>query len=168
MARSVRQARVRDRVRRFGAPEPNRHGRGPPQPGRTRTRTPRKGWPVCWLPAAVAARCLACPTVVERRVPADCRRRGHCWVDFRQMDQSARTRTRLGSSARLSSVHLFPWGSGLGSATTMRSQRDRSDAAAAPASKYSSASASLARAREHRLFTVPSATPSMRAVSATE
>jgi hypothetical protein len=34
--------------------------------------------------------------------------------------------------------------------------------------KYPSASASLARAREQRLFTVPSATPSIRAVSATE
>ena len=44
----------------------------------------------------------------------------------------------------------------------------RSAAAAAPALKYSSASASLARAREQRLFTVPSAMPSMRAVSATE
>jgi hypothetical protein len=35
-------------------------------------------------------------------------------------------------------------------------------------SKYPRASASLARAREQRLFTVPSATPSIRAVSATE
>ena len=44
----------------------------------------------------------------------------------------------------------------------------RASGTAALPSKYPSASASLARAREQRLFTVPSATPSMRAVSATE
>ncbi len=44
----------------------------------------------------------------------------------------------------------------------------RMSGAAGLLSKYPSASASLARAREQRLFTVPSATPSMRAVSATE
>jgi hypothetical protein len=44
----------------------------------------------------------------------------------------------------------------------------RRSGTAALQSKYPSASASLARAREQRLFTVPSATPSIRAVSATE
>jgi hypothetical protein len=44
----------------------------------------------------------------------------------------------------------------------------RRSGTAALLSKYPSASANLARAREQRLFTVPSATPSIRAVSATE
>ena len=44
----------------------------------------------------------------------------------------------------------------------------RGPGTAALLSKYPSASASLARAREQRLFTVPSAMPSIRAVSATE